>query len=662
MRLSLLITAALCTLGAHTPSPAQWSHDPILNNPLCTAAGDQSYPCMVSDGEGGAVVAWTDGRGIDNDIYAQHIGATGATLWTANGLPICLARNDQTAPAIVSDGAGGAIITWTDSRSGNNDIYGQRVSGGGSILWQPGGIPICTAPNDQVASTMVGDGTGGAIVTWRDLRNGTSYDIYAQRISSSGATRWTANGVPVCTAPNRQTDPAIAGDGAAGAIITWLDNRSGKADVYAQRVSGAGEPGWNRNGILISESGSDERNPAIIGDGTGGGIITWRDARNGMNYDIYAERVNGSGSIQWAGNGIPVCTAAGDQESPQIIHDGLRGGIIVWTDNRNENGDIFAQRLDISGNVQWVADGIPVCKAPGNQMYPAITLDGLGGAIIAWLDCRRGEGDIYAQRINGLGSPEWAADGVAVCTSPGEQFNPAIVNATGRCAIIAWYDYRTATNSDIFSQRIDRVGYLGDASPHLAGVESAPGEGERTIRVMWNRSYVDTWPNQTVTSYAIWRGVKLSARERAASLAGGRRAGRETQHRSPARASFAKQSDQWLSWVSSLGTNGEDTIYWEYITSVKPHWLKGYSYTFPLRADADQPRSTQEYFMITALTPDPLVYWDSEIKAGPGAAIPPLPPSQLSGRFAFPSSRLLSQFAFPSFSGRSGKKGSSIPR
>jgi predicted lipoprotein with Yx(FWY)xxD motif len=589
----IVLALVLQWTGFGARCDAQWSHDPILNNPLCTAPGDQSYPCMVSDGEGGAIVAWTDGRGTGNDIYAQHISRLGAPEWSENGLPVCLARNDQTAPTIVTDGAGGAIITWTDSRTGNNDIYGQRVSRTGSILWPGGGLPICTAVNDQVASTLVADGEGGAIVTWRDLRSGTSYDIYAQHVSSAGALLWIPNGVPVCAAPNRQTDPAIATDGAGGAIIAWLDNRKGNSDIYAQRLSGSGKVEWTPDGVLISESESNQRNPAIISDGSGGAIFVWRDARNGMNYDIYGERVNSSGSTQWALNGVPVCTAPGDQESPQIINDGLRGGIITWTDNRNGNSDIYAQHIDASGFVQWAADGIPVCKAPGNQIYPAITGDGLGGAIITWLDERRGEGDIYAQRINALGSPEWPADGAGVSTSPGEQFNPVIVGGTGRGAIIAWYEYRSGTSSDIFSQRIDRVGYLGDASPHIARVKPLQGEGQRSVRILWNGSYVDTWPNQTVTSYALWRG------ERSAS-------------------------------------HGEDSIYWEYIATVKPHWLKGYSYTFPLRPAGMEAEESQEYYMITALSSDPLIYWDSEIEMSARPAAPPLPAPQLSSRFAFP--------------------------
>jgi len=44
---------------------------------------------------------------------------------------ISAAADDQLNPHIVSDGSGGAIITWDDYRNGNYDIYAQGVSASG---------------------------------------------------------------------------------------------------------------------------------------------------------------------------------------------------------------------------------------------------------------------------------------------------------------------------------------------------------------------------------------------------------------------------------------------------------------------------------------------------------------------------------------------------
>ena len=77
--------------------------------------------------------------------------------------------------------------------------------------------------------------------------------------------------------------------------------------------------------------------------------------------------------------------------------------------------DIYAQRVDSHGNVLWMKDGVfSICSAPENQNRPRIISDGAGGAIITRHD---GEAvlvilDVYAQRIDGDGNVQWAKDGI----------------------------------------------------------------------------------------------------------------------------------------------------------------------------------------------------------------------------------------------------------
>jgi len=91
--------------------------------------GQQVDPTIISDGAGGAIIAWVD-LANGNDIHAQRIDNTGIMKWTGLGVAICTASGSQTAPVIVSDGAGGTIITWDDNRAGS-DLYAQRINGSG---------------------------------------------------------------------------------------------------------------------------------------------------------------------------------------------------------------------------------------------------------------------------------------------------------------------------------------------------------------------------------------------------------------------------------------------------------------------------------------------------------------------------------------------------
>jgi hypothetical protein len=202
---------------------AQWSADPSVNTPVCTKPFDQYVPIMVSDGAGGAIITWSDDRGNDRDIYAQRLNAQGVAQWTENGVAICTATSQQSDVLITSDGSGGAIMAWYDYRNGNDDFYAQRINATGAVLWAANGVGICTAAGSQLGLRMTSDGLGGAILSWRDDRSGKT-SIYAQRINGAGMVQWNADGVLISNSANIQWSPRIVSDGIGGAIIAYSES------------------------------------------------------------------------------------------------------------------------------------------------------------------------------------------------------------------------------------------------------------------------------------------------------------------------------------------------------------------------------------------------------------------------------------------------------
>ncbi len=427
---------------------AQWQPDGV---PISTAANDQRNPTIISDGAGGAIVTWEDFRDVSH-IYVQRVDALGVSQWSGDGVVLCTDANYQIGPTIVSDGAAGAIVTWFDFRNGGPDIYAQRVNASGIPLWTGDGVAICTAVDYQQVPRIVSDGVGGAIVTWQDDRSGVS-DIYAQRVNASGVPQWAADGVTICTATSYQTSPAIVPDDAGGAIVTWEDWRSGAPDIYVQWVSASGVPQWTANGVAFCTAANFQLYPMIISDGAGGAICTWEDWRSG-NADVYAQRVSALGVPQWTADGVALWVDANRKTSPAIVSDGAGGAIVTWQDYRS-GSDIYAQRLDTAGAYQWATDGVAVCAADDGQQYPRMASDGAGGVIVTWEDFRSGypNSDIYAQRVSAAGAPQWTADGVALCTDDSTQAAPMIVaDGTGE-AIVTWSDYRSGA-SDIYAQHV----------------------------------------------------------------------------------------------------------------------------------------------------------------------------------------------------------------
>lgn len=451
---------------------AQWSTDPTVNTAICTASGNQDQQQICPTSNGGAIIVWRDSRNGSNDIYAQKLNAVGAVQWTPDGVVICTSANTQQFPKIVSDGSGGAIISWQDNRSGTYyDIYAQRINSSGTVQWVADGVAICTSANEQQYPTIISDGYSGAIFTWQDKRGGTYFDVYAQSINSSGTVQWTVDGVAICSATNNQYYPTITSDDSGAAIITWYDHRNGANNhIYAQRINSSGTVQWATDGVVICIVGTNQFVPTITSDGSSGAIITWQDNRSGIYYDIYAQKISSIGTVQWTSNGVIICAAVNDQSDQTIVSDGSGGAIITWTDYRNGlYYHIYAQRVNSSGIVQWTADGVAICTARRDQYSQNIISDGSGGAIITWEDYTTGTTkNIYAQKINSAGTVQWVANGMTICTATREQFAPTINTDGSDGAIITWSDIRNNLNLHIYAQKIYSSGVLASTPPTIS--------------------------------------------------------------------------------------------------------------------------------------------------------------------------------------------------
>ena len=129
---------ALLLLTLQGTSHAAWS--PIAN-PITTASGDQNQQLTVQDGSGGFYTTWVDYNSTSS-IHIQHMTHRGivASGWSAGGMLLSNPAHDAADVALVSDGAGGAIVAWADHRNGHWNIYVQRCAPDG-IATRPAAVP-----------------------------------------------------------------------------------------------------------------------------------------------------------------------------------------------------------------------------------------------------------------------------------------------------------------------------------------------------------------------------------------------------------------------------------------------------------------------------------------------------------------------------------------
>lgn len=374
---------------------------------VCEHEAPQSSPAIVSDLAGGAIIVWGDTRNGTQDSYAQRINANGEELWGPDGIEVCTDAALQNDFIVIPDGNGGVVVAWEDWRAGNQDIYVQKISAEGEAIWKKNGIPVYSGEGNQYDPVIISDAEDGFIVVWWDIST-PDWNIFAQRIDSEGNKVWDSP-IPVCTAQGNQGAPTIVTDGNGGAFCVWSDYRNDpnfftKAQLYAQHIVADGTTLWEKDGIPICELPVNQQQANCISDGEGGFIVVWWDDRD-VFADIYAQRVNVQGKILWNKTGVPVCTEGGVQQVPMLVSDGAGGAIAYWLDYRMDFGDttedaIYAQRISAEGAPLWKENGVPVCTANKEQITPKGVSAGGGSAIVVWSDARGDDYDIYIHRVH----------------------------------------------------------------------------------------------------------------------------------------------------------------------------------------------------------------------------------------------------------------------
>lgn len=492
------------------PSFAAWPADTQSGVPVSLAAGAKYDVFAVSDGCGGAIIAWEDGRSGSADIYVQRVDVNGRALWTTDGVPVCTAAGNQGLyhsstgttgfTPLLPDGEGGVWIVWQDERafaSRARDIYLQRLDADGRPQFAAGGLAVATRAGMEDQPTLCSDGAGGVFVVWQDKNDDPIfYDLHGQHVGANGALLWNGGQPrPLVVLDWDQDGPTLCPDGHGGCFLAWSDGRDDVGDVYAQRFDAGGNALWPVNGraVGVGEDGQDA--VVIVAGDDGDPLLAWVDRRFGEP-DIYAQKLAAAdGAPRWTANGRAVCTAAESQYRPALCADGEGGAYLAWFDYRNASGppwnlDIYAQRILAGGGAAWAVNGVGVCRATGPQRDVSIIAAPGGGVFLVWEDDRANTGleDVYAQRMLPEGAPAWATDGVAVSTAARNQNRPQPVVGAGGL-LLAWPDDRDVLyDNDVYAGRVldhpsaigaNRVGFaFGDAAAadtfQVANVGNAP--------------------------------------------------------------------------------------------------------------------------------------------------------------------------------------------
>jgi hypothetical protein len=380
----------------------------------------------------------------------------------------------------VSDGANGSIFICSDIANDGN-IYAQKINAVGQVQWTNILTPtgVVSTNDSKYDVTAVADGSGGVFIAWSDYRhNQFNGEIYIQRINNAGLVQWTAGGVRL-TSTNTQDDllPVVNTDGAGGMLVGWLmnDDNGNNLQSYVQRINGAGTALWAANGVQVSTAAGFRVITSLVKDGSGGLFAVFDDTRNdpnGLNYDyvlnntlanidIYGQHISSTGSLLWGNNAIVMANGVGNQSELKagLIEDGSGGFMFAYSDGRNDDGsfsniDVFAQRINSAGAPQW-AGGTAVSTATFNQSLFKTISDGAGGIVVSIYE--EFSGACGLQKLNAAGTALWTANGVPASPLDEIVFNVDLLTDAGGNIIIG---FNTSSANYILLQKLDLTGNL----------------------------------------------------------------------------------------------------------------------------------------------------------------------------------------------------------
>ena len=221
------------------------------------------------------------------------------------------------------------------------------------------------------------------------------------------------------------------------------------------------------DGILISrnEGTSDVLRPKVGSDGSTF-LVAWRDYRNGTddeNADIYAAIVDTDGNVlnvdddDATEDDIPIIVAEGDQFVDAIVWNGA-SYLVVWTDYRNGDADIYAIRVSRDGLPEDESPFV-IASGPGEQRHAAAAWDGQS-FLIVWED-EEGDGyDVKGIRMNSAGA-FMDAEAQTFLGGAFDQYAPALW-FNGSLFLVVALSTEDNDNADVVATRVTSDGDILD--------------------------------------------------------------------------------------------------------------------------------------------------------------------------------------------------------
>ncbi len=408
--------------------------------------------------------------------------------WAEDGIPLYQGSASLASKALVPDGAGGGYFVRVELTT-VTQLKVTHFDGNGSLLWDiqvPG-----YSSSSQSMMKAVSDGNGGVLIAYYSYVTGFSFSLIYNRVLFDGSLP-LGSGVQISNSTSAFY-PQIMFDG-SDVFFAWQTSTT-DGDIYGQKTNLDGTIQWVAGEVPLVTNLAHQSSVLMTTDGAGGIICSWQDFRN-TNYDIYCQRLDSAGTPLWTADGVPLCTDFATQYILDIVKDQQGGAVFVWSDYRTGVGNLMAQRIDATGATRWAVDG-QLVSSPGVYVsQTAVTDLPNGHTMVSWAESSAGTTNILVQNVAPDGTLVLGANGSIIAANlPLDigYIQDGFTTSSGDGMVVVWKGSKYG-EYDIYSQRCDRAGNGIFPSSRMAvckavGDQTKPmviPDNDKGLFVVWN--------------------------------------------------------------------------------------------------------------------------------------------------------------------------------
>jgi len=441
----------------------------------------QGTPGGTWDGRDAILAVWEDGRNGSPDVYAISVLPDGTRRGTETQLNDDAASGDQRRPE-VGRGPGRYLATWTDRRTGTNDLFGEWITAAGGRdgpnhrIWKDDGVTRALSASSTVAPG--GSALVAAHVT-RDSDAGEIRGFYYTTIGAAPSSSfWISDSLP-----SAQAMPALTATG-SGYAAAWLDARDGIPRIYGQQLAAnAARVGVN-HAILAVDPVDPVFALDLDADPLGGYWLCYSEGAASIDQRLWIVHLDEN--LLADRSPMQVAPSMIGERAHPSIGAGSGGRVeVAWLGaGLGGLGQCYHQGFDHLGVPLGPVFALGPADGLETQAAPRLSVAG-GISVATWEAKRDGNWSVWLQAFASGAAPTTGVLRIDQDVLGADQLDSSPgLDAAGR-AVVLWSDGRSASSGTDILGRVFSFATTGITEPPLPppAPETPPLAPPRALRI-----------------------------------------------------------------------------------------------------------------------------------------------------------------------------------